>query len=225
MIYRVDQDSSGVLCPYGYAWADNIYTYLNRYVSGLTHEMGTTLIDFNGLFQWKILTDRYPKISVVLNDGTELYLGQCGDCATNRTFRFTLISSDNFLFFTANRDYGGCVTLIWCKDTSGNYYAGGKYNDHNWDAGNEIYSNVYLYSINEPVSPFSFKKIFNFTAPPGKIVLARFQPVATSGNQLFATEDLYVCSTVPYRSTISIMGDTFLAVDTNTLIKMDMSED
>ena len=91
---------------------------------------------------------------------------------------------------------------------------------------NEIIScKKVLYDFENTASPYAFAKMFNFTAPPGKIAIAQMQPFTKDSNFGFWTTDLYSCSAVPLFSSVSIMGDTFLAVDTNTLIKMDMSEE
>ena len=225
MIYRVDQSTS--LTPYGDHWCDNAYAYLSNYLDIFTHEMGTTDMGVNGLFTFRISTRQYPSLSLILNDGTVVHIAGGGDMNANRPFRFTLISSENFFFFSMNRDYGGHLVITWCRDSSGKYYVGGAGDMHTLDT-TELYktdgSMFTLYDITDTTSYYTFKQLFNFKAPPGKIALARFQPLSTVGNLTIVAEDLYTCSTVPYRSTVSIMGDTFLAVDTNTLIKLDLED-
>ena len=82
-----------------------------------------------------------------------------------------------------------------------------------------------MYDLEDTANPYAFTKMFNFAAPPGKIAIAQMQSFEKSGNFGGWTTDLYSCSTVPLFSTVSIMGDTFLALDTNTLIRLDLSED
>lgn len=224
MIYRVD--------TYAYPdplWPDNdymanyAYNYLSQYIEGLTHTTNSTDIDFWGLFTLTIPNSAYSTgMSITLSGGSPISFGEGTRTAHNRPMRYTLVyDEDKFFYFSMrDRDYGGLFTLVWFVDDNGKGYVGGTNDSGNWTTGNLYGTGTVIYDMEDPTRSYHFAQMFNFTAPPGKIAIAQAQPLYKEGDISSLYTYLYTCSTVPYRSSISIMGDNFLAIDTNTLIRI-----
>lgn len=231
MIYRVDTYSNGESCyPTPDYIADCSYKYLSQFLDGLTHTEHSTDIDFWGLFTLTIPNSRFMQnMSITPTGGSACSFGDPSDARIeyNRPVRHTILYDTNFLYYSfRDRDRGGLFNLIWFRDSkTGKQYAGGNNKWGSWTTGELYKTGAVLYDFEDTASPYTFAKMFNFTAPPGKIAIAQMQPFTKGGDFGFWTTDLYSCSTVPLFSTVSIMGDTFLALDTNTLIKLDMSEE
>lgn len=220
MIYRVDEQWEPTFLR-GTRWADCAYDYLSQYVDGLIHEENTEFIDFWGRFTIRITTDRYSRLYLVAPNGTQIPLGTEQDMNPNRAWRFTLIKSDNFMFFSMNRDYGGNITLIWMVDEDNrDYFGGGGYN-HTFNTTELYNSAVVAYDVLDTTSPFYFTKPLPFVPPQNKVGFLDNYFITNNISKSVAIKDLYSCTSVVYRSTLTVLGHNFLAVDTNTLINSD----
>lgn len=227
MIYRVDTyevDQPGWLNN-DYI-ADYAYNYLSQYISGLSHEtLHGTDIDFWGLFTLEIPNSSYTGgMRMSVPDGSSATFTGNSRTGHNRPIRHTLIYDEGkFLYYSLrDRDYGGMFTLIWIKGETSDFVG---VNNHNatWTSNDLYGTDMEIYSLADLTAKYSMPQMFNFFAPPGKLVIAQMQPIGIDGVSSFFYTYLYTCSTVPFRSSVSIMGDNFLALNTNTLVRL--SED
>lgn len=223
MIYRVDTyqvDQSGWLFT-DYI-ADYVYQYLNQYVQGLSHEtLHSTTIDFWGLFTLNIPNDgRTTGMSLSVPSGASVTFTGTGRTAHNRPLRHVLLYDEGKFLYYSLRDqtYGGMFTLIWLKGEDSDY-VGVNNHDAGW-ASNDLYgADMEIYSLDDLTTRYAMPQLFNFQAPPGKIAIAQMQPIIVDGVDSIFYTYLYTSSTVPLRSSVSIMGDNFLAINTNTLVR------
>ena len=225
MIYRVDTyvvDQPGWLN--NEYIADYVYNYLNPYVEGLSHEtLHSTTIGFWDSFTLNIPNSGYTTgMSLSIPDGTSVTFTGTGRTAYNRPIRHTLFYDEGkFLYYSLrDRDYGGMFTLIWIKNESGADFVGVNNHIAGWTSNDLYGSDMEIYALDNLASKYSMPQMFNFTAPPGKIAIAQMQPVIVESALSFFYTYLYTCSTVSFRSSVSIMGDNFLALNTNTLVRL-----
>lgn len=224
MIYRVDTyvvDQPGWLNN-EYV-ADYVYNYLSQYVQGLSHAtLHSTTIDFWGLFTLNIPNSGNTSgMSLSVPSGASVAFTGAGRTGYNRPIRHVLFyDEDKFLYYSLrDRDYGGMFTLIWLKDGDSDYVG---VNNHNayWTTNDLYGTDMEIYSLDDLTTKYAMPQMFNFQAPPGKIALAQMQPLIVDGVDTIFYTYLYTSSTVPIHSSVSIMGDNFLAINTNTLIRM-----
>lgn len=231
MIYRVDTyygDTPEYFNGRRQTMADYVYNYLSNHgIEGLTHTSGTLDIHFWGLFVLSLpqFYDGNPYFlggtSITNSEGVvKTFLGN-SRMDFNRPLRLTLISKNNFFYFSIrHRDSWGGFTIVKMQDSVGNIYAGGTSTAHAWDT-TEIYaSDVILYRLPDMIDVFKFTKPLSFSAPPTKIAYLN-DYFLSDNNSIFQIPELHSCSTTAYRSTITILGHNFLALDTNTLLSLE----
>lgn len=224
MIYRVDTyvvDQPGWLNS-DYV-ADYVYNYLSQYIQGLSHEtLHSTTIDFWGLFTLNIPNSASTSgMSLSVPSGASVAFTGTGRTGHNRPIRHVLFYDEGkFLYYSLrDRDYGGMFTLIWLKEEDSDYVG---VNNHNayWTTNDLYGADMEIYSLNDLTTIYAMPQMFNFQAPPGKIAISQMQPLIVDGTDSVFYTYLYTSSTVPFQSSVSIMGDNFLAINTNTLIRL-----
>lgn len=161
----------------------------------------------------------------ILYNGTYTY-----NFTSAPNFRMVYAIGESFISIrTIRNNYNDRIHSVFIAvDDSGKVFAGGGAgawgSTYIYTSGNPY--NTKIYPVDDLATPYYFIRMFDYTSPPGKLTIAQMQPFSSvTGDLLSFTTGVYACSTVPINSTVVIMGDTFFALDTNTLIKMDMSED
>ena len=219
MIYRTDY---GKFITSRFNWGESIYNYLNQFITGLTYDSETNTVDFWGKF--KIRITEFQGVHTLYftpTNGIELGLGSCSDVAWSANWYATLVKTDNFFFFSMKHEYNNPPTfnIFWAKDKNDIEYAGGIF------VGNAKFYNSQIYKLDGSTistSPAYYPvKFLDFTAPSFKLAFSDIAIAATSGNQSFIIPDLCSCSTVTKGDNLTIQGDNYAAIDTNTLVKLD----
>ena len=220
MIYRVDERSLH-MSP-SYIWADTVYDYLNQYVDGLSHDTNSQEIDFWKKFKIRIRSDANVSLTLIVN-GAEISLssGHQTYMPDNRPFHFDLIVSDNFFLFNLIQQLGGSFSIIYAKDADGNEYVGGSTESHGWGSSWMYGTYTSLFDLSDLNSQYFFTKPLVFTPPPNQVGFVDYYFITNNTSKSIPILGLYSCTSLPYRSTCTILGHNYLAVDTNTLICID----
>lgn len=216
MIYRVDSTAQGAnLLPYGTNWCDNIYAYLSQYITGLSHEMGTTKIDF-GDFTLDILNQRYTHFVVETENNSKEIASV--DLNTSRTWIFTLIKTEKFMYFKVNRDWGNHLTIFWLIEDN-KHYVGAECGGEG--STSSIYNAVIANISDLQGNNYNFVKILNISVPVNTIAVSDKAPLTDNVMSCIFCTDLLSCSNITSGTVITMKGHNYLALDTNTLIQLD----
>ena len=160
----------------------------------------------------------------LIHNGVEKQLTG-GEMESNRRYRFALVYADNFLFFSMTRDMGGSLSFMWFVDEDNKEYIGGSRANRSFAPSGELYDSQSIWCLDDMTANYSFAKPFTFGMPVGKIAFAEKHPVITGGNMTNFVKDMMSCSSVGYRTTITINNKNYFAVDTNTLCCLDAEEE
>ena len=215
MIYRVD---NGYFITDNNQWGASIYAYLSQYLDGLSYDTETYKIDFWGIFKIRVTRDgSTTRLYMTTSDGSEVSLGGANDVTTWVNWTFTLVKTDNFLYFRMQHPWnnGGCYELVWAND--GANYVGG---NATGSIGLTFYDSA-IYKMPSTQSPYYPVKLLNFTTVSSKLAFSEIAIAITEGNQSFMLQDLCSCSNISKGSVVTIQGDNYVALDTNTLIMLD----
>jgi hypothetical protein len=67
---------------------------------------------------------------------------------------------------------------------------------------------------------YNFIRTLNFTAPPNQVAYLDMSPISSGNDSVFLSA-WKSCSTTALRSTVTINGNNYFALDTNTLVPID----
>lgn len=219
MIYRVDY---GRFITDGIQWGQSIYNYLNQYIDGLTYEADTYKVNFWDLFKIRVSrTGSTTSMYITFPNGSEVNIGGANDISWGENWYFTLAKTDNFMHLRMQHIYNNppIVNIFWSKDDKGNNYGGGVMGP------NQIFYNDLIYKLDNTTSTISSTyspvRLLNFTAASYKLAFSEIAIASTSGDQSFIIQDLCSCSAMARGATVTIQGDNYVALDTNTLLLLE----
>lgn len=209
-----------------YYFADYFYNFLSAYIPNISHEAHSPNIDFQGKFTMVIpVTFDSPHwfyhTGISLPTGEFIDFGEPGSRWNwNRPERYLLVYSDDFLYCSLReRDSGGGFTFIWCATPQGEF-VGGTNLAHNWGTTELYATDMKLYNKDNILVSYNFIRTLNFTAPPNQVAYLDMSPISSGNDSVFLSA-LKSCSTTALRSTVTINGNNYFALDTNTLIPID----
>ena len=209
MKYRHDSIPQADLAP-------TIYNYLSNYIDGLSYDDDTATIDFFGKFSYTIPKMSHPTMTLSFNNVSVTFGGGLGMGGSSDVY---LIYGEDFMYLKICRSgESRWVVLSYFKLPDGRYVAGGTLGDRPEPS---LY-NIRYYNTAEPLAClYQFKQVMPFGAAPGKIVYAEQSPVVYSDTDIIFSDNIYCCSSVPIRSTVSIGNDNYIAIDTNSIVVLD----
>ena len=216
MIYRHDtlgQDTFGSC----------IYNYLSNFISDITYDSSTGDVTFFDTFTYRITPNFAPSVTL-LYGSQAVSLGSTpggGDIYGNRDTYLILGEDFLYLKMMATSD-GRWIVISYFKDSNGNYWAGGIYGQGGGASKEYALYAVPYYNLTEVIpSAYYFQKVLPFVASTGKIIYAEQSPLVYSDSGIIFVDNIYCCSTVPIRSTVSIGNDNYVAIDTNNIVVLD----
>jgi len=207
MIYRHDSWSTGNL-------PDQVYNYLSNFIPDIAYEAATGTMTFFDKFAFSIIpNNNWPTLSLTYGSNTITWNAEVMTWEKDVYFVLTDVFMQLKIYFP---NYGQRWMIIsYIKTADGRYYAGGSVNSQ---TEYTLYNTPYYDIQDTVVTQYNFPKVINFSADPGKIVYAEKTPLVHNDSGIAFFDNIYSCSTVPLRSTVSIGNDNYLAVDTNNLI-------
>lgn len=209
MIYRHDTIPYTDIAP-------TVYNYLSNFIEGLSYDDSTATIDFFGKFSYTIPKVSHPQMTLSFNGNSVVWGGGLGMGGTSDTY---LILGEDFMYLKICRTgESRWVVLSYVKLSETRYLAGGTLGDRPEPS---LY-NISYYDTAAPIlCQYKFPKVLAFGASAGKIVYAEQSPMAFNDTDVIFLDDVYCCSTVPIRSTVSIGNDNYVAIDTNNIVVLD----
>ena len=211
MIYRYDNLPNGNL-------PEQIYNYLSNFISDLEYDSGTGTITFFGKFSFITPPNAgWPDLKLLWGSNTITWGGGISMSGIKNVY---FIFDENFMQLKISfPNYGSRWLIIsYVKTPEGNYFAGGSITS---TTEYTLYNTPY-YDIQDPiVTQYNFPKVINFAANTGKIVYAETTPLVHNNSGIVFFDNIYSCSTVPIRSTVSIGNDNYIAIDTNNIGVLD----
>ena len=218
MIYRVDY---GRFINDGAQWGQSIYNYLKQYIDGLTYEADTYKVNFWDLFKIRVSrTGNSTIMYITFPNGSEVNIGGADDISWQEPWYFTLAKTNNFMHPRMQHSYNiPIANIFWSKDDKGNNYGGGA-------MGNtSTFYNDLIYKLDNTTSAtsstYSPVRLLNFTAASYKLAFSEIAIASTSGDQSFIIQDLCSCSAMARGATVTIQGDNYVTLDTNTLLLLE----
>lgn len=210
MIYVHDNWGWGTL-------ADQVAAFLSNYISDMIYDSSTKIMTFfDDKFSFQIADSNWPTLSLAYGSSRIQWDAE----AMFREKEVYFVYSENFMQLKIYFPNSGQRWMIisYIKSSDGKYYAGGSVNSQ---TEYTLYNTPYYDVQNDTQLIYNFPKIINFAANPGKIVYAEQTPLVHSDSNICFFNDIFSCSTVPLRSTVTINGDNYLALDTNNLVLLD----
>ena len=209
MIYRHDTWGWGTL-------GDQVADFLSNYISDMTYDSSTKTMTFFDKFSFSIADSNWPTLTLYYGSNTVQWNAE----AMYREKDVYFVYGEDFMqlkmYFP---NYGQRWMIIsYIKTADGKYFAGGSVNS---TTEYTLYNTPYYDVQDTVVTQYNFPKVINFSADPDKIVYAEKTPLVHNDSGIAFFDNIYSCSTVPLRSTVSIGNDNYLAVDTNNLVLLD----
>lgn len=174
---------------------------------------GVTVVDRGGT------SETYTRGVGIPFCGNSSYVGDglSPETAGTRTWICSEYLSDNIrILWFASKDAttykDSLVTIMFVKDTDGNWHYGGLNNGFNPELGN-IYD-----STGSVVATKS--SLFTYAALAGYIDYITESGYISSGTKIFSTPYIYDCSTVDFGSTITLSDGNYMAVGVHSLVKL-----
>ena len=157
-------------------------------------------------------------MAYIYKDEDQLFAGysQCDYVAQPAAHLLVLIS-DNFILIRQNRNnyIDRYVTMMFVTNED-KHYAGGVTGNTN---GHNIYA-LNLTSFEDSTSGYQITRLLNFTAPAGSTAYLDRAVFSNNGDTAYWFTELCSCSTVPFNSTVTILGNNYLAIGTNTIVQI-----
>lgn len=143
--------------------------------------------------------------------------GVSPETATDRKYIFSEYLSDNIkILWFASKDAttykDSLVTIIFVKDTDGNWRYGGNNNSFNPE----------LCSVYDSTGSIVATKssLITYAALAGYIDYIKESGYVSAGTKIFTTQYIYDCSTVTFGSTITLNDGNYMAIGEHSLVKL-----
>lgn len=204
-------------------WMSVICNYFNQF-SDRFHLEGNYIV-FDNKVRFTFTDAGYPKVLLQCNDSqsTSYDLGDMGywHRSGSRTWGIvTFILTDTLFYFTiTSTEYGTIYSdcrgeVVSVIDGNGNYFAGYAYANFNANA-------VSFYNVDDAVSGYRIGRMFNFATESQKILWSDICPISHASGYFSTINTIMNCSNVTQGITITILGNNYYTIGTNTLLPLD----